>query len=265
MWSTDSDRNKDSESTSTLQDIGAVLRQARESHGMTCEQLAGALNMGTEQLAALESGDLDRLPEPVFITAMTRRVASKLHVDSDSLIQRLQTALPNPSSRNTSEPGPSAKAQTTTQMMTVSPQHSWGRWITAAISVAAVAGGAMVLSSQQRSLQTTAIPTAPQAMPSEVVSNDDNDESDDSVVELETSTPPAVITITSSEPSWLSIRNSDGSELFEGTLADSKTLPADADVEIYAGRPDLVLISRGEETPKALGTIEEVRWYKLNP
>ena len=93
----------------------------------------------------------------------------------------------------------------------------------------------------------------------------DSDDSDDSVVELETSTPPAVITITSSEPSWLSIRKSDGSELFEGTLADSKTLPADADVEIYAGRPDLVLISRGEETPKALGTIEEVRWYKLNP
>ena len=262
MWSKDSDRNKDSESTSTLQDIGAVLRQARESRGMTCEQLAGALNMGTEQLEALESGDLDRLPEPVFITAMTRRVASKLHVDSDSLIQRLQTALPNPSSRKTSEPGPSAKAQTTTQLMTVSPQHSWGRWITAAISVAVAAGSAMVLASQRRSLQNTAIPTVPQAMPSEVVSNDD---SDDSVVELETSTPPAVITITSSEPSWLSIRNSDGSELFEGTLADSKTLPADADVEIYAGRPDLVLISRGEETPKALGTIEEVRWYKLNP
>ena len=84
-------------------------------------------------------------------------------------------------------------------------------------------------------------------------------------VEQETPKAPASITITSSEPSWLSIRNSDGSELFEGTLADSKTLPADADIEIYAGRPDLVLISRGDETPKALGTIEQVRWYKLNP
>ena len=84
-------------------------------------------------------------------------------------------------------------------------------------------------------------------------------------VELDTPTAPTSITITSLEPSWLSIRNSDGSELFEGTLAESKTLPADADVEIYAGRPDLVLISRGDETPKALGTIEQVRWYKLNP
>ena len=96
MWSSDSGRNKDAESAATLQDIGAVLRQARESQGMTCDQLAGSLNMGTEQLQALESGDLQRLPEPVFVTAMTRRVASKLNVDSDPLIQRLQTALANP-------------------------------------------------------------------------------------------------------------------------------------------------------------------------
>ena len=95
MWSSDSGRSKDAESAATLQDIGAILRQARESQALTCEQLAGALNMGTEQLTALEAGDLDRLPEPVFVTAMTRRVASKLHVDSDPLIQRLQTALAN--------------------------------------------------------------------------------------------------------------------------------------------------------------------------
>ena len=99
MWSSDSCRNKDAESAETLQDIGAALRQARESQALTCDQLAGSLNMGTEQLQALESGDLQRLPEPVFVTAMTRRVASKLHLDSDPLIQRLQTALGNPSSR----------------------------------------------------------------------------------------------------------------------------------------------------------------------
>ena len=261
MWSSDSGRNKDAESAATLQDIGAALRQARESQSLTCDQLAGSLNMGTEQLQALESGDLQRLPEPVFVTAMTRRVASKLHLDSDPLIQRLQTALGNPSSRKTPEADADTKTRFAPQKVN-RPSHSWGRWIGAAIGVAAVAGGAMVLASQRRTLQTTSIPSTPQSMPSSaVVSSRSNAD----VVEQETPTAPASITITSSEPSWLSIRNSDGSELFEGTLADSKTLPADADIEIYAGRPDLVLISRGDETPKALGTIEQVRWYKLNP
>ena len=259
MWSSDSGRNKDAESAATFQDIGAVLRQARESQGMTCDQLAGALNMGTEQLEALESGDLQRLPEPVFVTAMTRRVASKLNVDCDPLIQRLQTALANPDKRKTSETDASPNIRSTPQTVT-NPRQRWGRWITASIGVAAVAGGAMVLASQRRTPQTTSIPSTPQTRPTTAaVSSSESD------IEQETSTAPAAITITSSEPSWLSIRNSDGSELFEGTLADSKTLPADADVEIYAGRPDLVLISRGDQTPKALGTIEQVRWYKLNP
>ena len=259
MWSSDSGRNKDAESAATLQDIGAALRQARESQALTCDQLAGALNMGTEQLEALESGDLQRLPEPVFVTAMTRRVASKLNVDCDPLIQRLQTALANPDKRKTSETDASPNIRSTPQTVT-NPRQRWGRWITASIGVAAVAGGAMVLASQRRTPQTTFIPSTPQTRPTTAAVS-----SSESAVEQETSTAPAAITITSSEPSWLSIRNSDGSELFEGTLADSKTLPADADVEIYAGRPDLVLISRGEETPKALGTIEQVRWYKLNP
>ena len=261
MWSSDSGRSKDAESAATLQDIGAILRQARESQALTCEQLAGALNMGTEQLTALEAGDLDRLPEPVFVTAMTRRVASKLHVDSDPLIQRLQTALANPASTKTSEPDAGSKTRSAPQTVK-SPAHSWGRWITAAIGIAAVAGGAMVLASQRRTLQTTSIPSTQQTIPSSAAMSSS---SSAVAVELDAPTAPASITITSSEPSWLSIRNSDGSKFFEGTLADSKTLPADANVEIYAGRPDLVLISRGDETPKALGTIEQVRWYKLNP
>ena len=73
------------------------------------------------------------------------------------------------------------------------------------------------------------------------------------------------ISISSKQPSWLSIRNSDGEVVFEGTLSDSKSLPANSDLEIYAGRPDLVLISHGNGAPRILGPIDQVRWYKLSP
>ncbi len=263
MWSSDSGQDKDAESAATLRDIGEVLRRARESQGMSCDQLAHVLNMGTEQLEALESGDCERLPEPVFITAMTRRVASKLHLDSDPLVQRLQTALASSANRKTPAPEVCQKPSSISGAASKA-RRPWGRLITAAFGIAAVAGGAMVLASQRRTVQTASIP-APQQNnpPAEVLMEEPP--ANGTTMKPKATTPVASITITSQEPSWLSIRTSDGSEVFEGTLADSKTLPGDADVEIYAGRPDLVLISRGDETPKALGTIEQVRWYKLNP
>ena len=95
------------------------------------------------------------------------------------------------------------------------------------------------------------------------------------VVEQPTATPPqpvspeekasGQISISSPEPSWVSIRNGEGVVVYEGTLSESKILPADSQLEILPGRPDLVLISEGDAAPKPLGPIDQVRWYKLNP
>ena len=95
------------------------------------------------------------------------------------------------------------------------------------------------------------------------------------VVEQPTATPPhpvspekkasGQISISSPEPSWVSIRNGEGVVVYEGTLSENKILPADSQLEILPGRPDLVLISEGDAAPKPLGPIDQVRWYKLNP
>ena len=90
----------------------------------------------------------------------------------------------------------------------------------AAIGVAAVAGGAMVLASQRRTLQT--LPSLPRS--ARLICCGEQQVNAD-VVEQETPIAPASITITSSEPSWLSIRSSDDSELFEGTLQTAKHCP----------------------------------------
>ena len=36
-------------------------------------------------------------------------------------------------------------------------------------------------------------------------------------------------------------------------------------VEIYAGRPDLVMVKRAGAEAAALGAIDAVRWYRLSP
>ena len=266
MWLSDSEQAKDGTTVSTLQEIGELLRQARVEQGLSCDQLAQSLKMGSEQLQALENGDLERLPEPVFIKAMTRRVASKLSLDSDSLITRLQDVLPAPKTANNlsgsltgggSANGGFANAGAATRSKSSnSVVVPWQRLALAALAVGAVTGGAMVVASQRRSIEPASIKAA-------------------TVVKPPTATTPqpisaqeksaGSISISSKQPSWLSIRNGEGEIVYEGTLSDSKSLPAESDLEIYAGRPDLVLISAGDQAPRPLGPIDQVRWYKLNP
>ena len=260
MWLTDSEQSRDETAVSTLKEIGEWIRQARIEQGLSCDQLAHSLRMGSEQLQALETGDLEKLPEPVFIKAMTRRVASKLGLECDPLISRLQSAL---ASLETVEnvTGPSSGAtnsgSSNKRSGSVIP---WQSLALATLILGAVTGGAMVVASQRRSVRTASIRTTP-------VLNTRTQASDQPVSASIRSEgqAPRLISISSREPSWLSIRNGEGNVVYEGTLSETKSLPADAELEIYAGRPDLILVRQGNEQPKALGPIDQVRWYPLSP
>ena len=132
----------------------------------------------------------------------------------------------------------------------------WQRLTLAALTIVAVTGGAMVVASQRRSVELASMKAV-------------------TVLKQPTATPPqpvspegkasGQISITSQEPSWISIRNGEGDVVYEGTLSERKILPADSQLEILPGRPDLVLISDGDDAAKPLGPIDQVRWYKLNP
>ena len=260
MWLSDSEQAKDGATVSTLQEIGELLRQARVDQGLSCDQLAQSLKMGSEQLLALETGDLERLPEPVFIKAMTRRVASKLGLDGDSLISRLHDVLPAPkTANNPSSAAGGAVAKSVVSTVSESSKRRvmpWQRLALAALTIGAVTGGAMVVASQRRSVELASMKAV-------------------TVLKQPTATSPqpvspegkasGQISITSQEPSWISIRNGEGDVVYEGTLSERKILPADSQLEILPGRPDLVLISHGDDAPKPLGPIDQVRWYKLNP
>ena len=68
---------------SPLSTVGQALQVARDNKGLTPEQLADQLHIGVEQLLALETGQSEDLPEPVFIKAMVRRIASYLQINPD--------------------------------------------------------------------------------------------------------------------------------------------------------------------------------------
>ena len=242
-----------------LASTGASLRGKREELGLSLHDLASQLNMGDEQLSALEAGDRSNLPEAVFIRASVRRIASKLGLDPEPLISQLRDLEQGESSvtskrgvdqeprlnNNDSRPAANANEQR---------RHWHGIRLASGLAVASAAIAAGWSWSQTANL----VPAQPQQALSQSVTKP-----------VATKTPslqeksPKTVTILTSEPSWIAIRNQGGDLLFEGLVDQEKTLPAGQALEIYAGRPDLVRVNfcSGQQGP--LGPIDQVRWYPI--
>ena len=77
--------------------------------------------------------------------------------------------------------------------------------------------------------------------------------------------PVASLLLSSSEPSWLSVRDGAGQSLFEGTFTGERRFPLKGGLSVMAGRPDLVKVSLGDQPSRPLGTIDQVVWHTFAP
>lgn len=74
---------------------GEMLRQAREAAGLQLAALAVALNVPLKKLEALESNQLELLPDVVFVRALAASVCRTLKLDAGPVLARLpQTTVP---------------------------------------------------------------------------------------------------------------------------------------------------------------------------
>jgi cytoskeleton protein RodZ len=232
------------EALSALRCIGQTLRQGREGQGLELAVLAARLNMGTEQLQALEEADASRLPEPVFVIAQARRIASSLAINIDGPLQTLRDS-------GQFQAKPIKVAELTKRSPTRPAQTSGRLAITAAILVAAGAAG------WQQWQRHQARPTQPQAQPQLLT------EIPPAVKEIESgsgSLEPDQLQRTSSQPSWLEIKTKTGTTLFRGIFTGERRFPLGQGLEVLAGRPDLVRAQIGGGAAQALGAIDQVRW-----
>ena len=239
---------------SALRLVGQALKDGREQRELNQQQLANRLHIGVEQLVALETGRIDGLPEPVFVKAMVRRIASYLQIDPDPLVAQLQRPKGSggPPSRDTAaeDTQASLKTQSTTTTTTNNtlPLLLW-------LLPIVLLGAAGALWGLNRTSQQ---PLAASAPPVSTVRG--------------TVPPPAsvpssktpVLQISSLEPSWITIRRN-GEVEFEGLLEQPTVIDAPHEVEVYAGRPDLVMVDKAGEPGTPLGPITPLKWYSLSP
>ncbi len=67
---------------------GAALCAARESLGITCREVAEALNLALRVIESIEVNDYEKLPAPVFTRGYIRAYAKLLELDPDPIVAR---------------------------------------------------------------------------------------------------------------------------------------------------------------------------------
>jgi cytoskeletal protein RodZ len=81
--------DQDEESTSSAEEIGHQLREAREARGLDLLAVHDRLSRPITQLEALERGDLASLPDQALALSTLRRYAAFIGLDGDALALKM--------------------------------------------------------------------------------------------------------------------------------------------------------------------------------
>jgi cytoskeletal protein RodZ len=240
-----------------LVQLGERLAAARREQGLSLEDLADRLRLGTEQLAALETGDHRHLPEAVFVVAQAKRVAGTLGIDVSQQISDLQQSrlmrlgrspvTRPPLQRKVRPPSaPARRGGPTTWLWAVLVLLGGGAVAVAAlrgwVPVPTAAGVPSAAPSSGQPAVPVPAPAAPRPAPDQLL-------------------------LESRQPSWLEVRTAAGDTLFRGTFTGAKRFPLGNGLRVLAGRPDLVTATAGTLPPQTLGRIDQVVWrsFKATP
>lgn len=256
-----------------LEALGSSLREARESRGLSRDALAERLRMGVQQLEAIETGDRDRLHEPVFVIAQARRIAAVLEVNVDAPIEALRRSRAfrrTPSKPlNELEPGAAAPAAPSRRIWRPVPA------VLVSLAVVVAALTALIHSGRLPSGAFRQGGVAPKAAgtsaPADTAAAPAQPSSSSEVASPEVASPeplkpkPDTLELSAKGPSWLEVTTDDGTSLFHGLFRGRKSFPLGRGLRVLAGRPDLVMVQIGAAAPRPLGPVNDVNWQRFEP
>src|SRR5262249_4204853 len=88
--------------------VAEQLRAAREAKKLTVEQVAELTKIRTDHIRALEEGNYDRFPAPIYIRGSVKNYAAKLKLDVAQVMAALDAELSRTDKH--SEPPPLVEA-----------------------------------------------------------------------------------------------------------------------------------------------------------
>mgnify|MGYP006278798287 FL=1 len=228
-----------------LSELGVLLSSARAEQGLSLEVVASKTLIRSSLLRAIEQGDLESLPEPVYIRGLIRRYGDALGLDGETLSSQFFTPLKI--RRRSWKESPAAQLR---------PLHLYGAYFL--VLIASISGLSYLL-------RRTA-PEASSLPPLAPLVQGESDRSaqirdftregatpDDAPEPVAPETPIKVETTLTSQ-SWLRV-TSDGATEFEGILQPGETRlwTADEALTIRAGNAGGVVVSFNNGQAETLG------------
>lgn len=142
--------------------FGTVLREAREACGYSIGDMVGRVRISVKQLRAIESEDVQLLPEPVYVRGFIRAYAKALGVPSDALVEDYNARFAPVT--NQVVHAISDIAYSNEQVFAERRPSKWWRVLALLVLVAAVAAGAWAVLHQKMLEEEQAAAVEPAAV-----------------------------------------------------------------------------------------------------
>ncbi len=253
-----------------LQQIGDYLRQVREAQSVSLEKVAKDTFIPLRLLNALEVGEVERLPEPIYIKGFIRRYADVLELDGAEIADAFDANAPvaNP----VPAPAPSAPAIAPSSVPMSERQASdpvrtgsLSGWSYLVAGIAVLGGLGTLAWGLKQAFQprpvTVATPSQP-ATSSAATAVPANPASTALASPLTTqpaANAPVQVEISLLDQSWMEVVT-DGKVAFAGTLnkGTQRTWTAQNTLLIRAGNAGAVVASYNQGQAKPLGRLGDV-------
>jgi cytoskeleton protein RodZ len=280
-----------------LSNVGAYLRDLRKEQGTTIDEVANQIFIRPALVAAIEAGDWESLPEPVFVQGFIRRYADYLGLDGREISKQFEptpvAVLPDPVLATSStvegvvkqqdkyglkvlskaEPAPSNGTRTTSPSPT--PNRNW---LFGLVGLAAVLGliawfatRPAPQSSTATSETETETPEAASDDADAIATPDDEEETatepvTDEAAEAATPADDVTFAVNLEQDAWMRV-TVDGEVAYEGILSagSQETWTGENEIRITAGNSGGVLFSFNGSEEQPLGQPGAVRNLTLTP
>lgn len=264
-WQSEQVNRLNLEQLEQLKEIGAYLRQLRQEQSISIEEIASKTFIRLGLVKALEEGQSEQLPEPIFIQGLIRRYADALNVDGAAIAQAfpatpVMPVKPQDINQEIEAPAISFKAPSISfepYLRQIKPYLGY-----ALLSVAAIGGLLFLLSKLQTPQPTTASKSAAvvqqQASSKPVASP--------AKAKAPPQTAPIEVKVSLKDESWIEVQV-DGKKEFEGIVKKEyrKTWTAKKELKIRAGNAGAVLVAYNRGEAKPIGKLGDSKTVTFKP
>jgi cytoskeletal protein RodZ len=242
----------DQEQIQKLTEIGTHLRNLRSNKGLSLEEISTKTMVQQRFLDAIEKGQIEQLPEPLYIRGFIRRFAEALGAEGTPLSESFPLGSAHASTSN-------AKFLNGSGTTSLRPWHLY------AIYLAAVLGAVALLYMLFKPAEAPS-GSLSSNRPSSAIAPSKPGKKAVVVKKPIAKTAPVQAQLNLKADSYLTIRV-DGQPNYEGILkaGEAKTIKAKQSIQISAGNAGGVMLGINGQAAKLMGKSGEVKDVALTP